>query len=161
MTDMSRRLEEPASPWSAFAGIFVPGAGHWLAGERTKAIALFVIIHVVVIGTLLGGAAVAPPVAPEPMFISGLSSSDPIGNAMRTMEQVAQGSNGISIWAAEFFGYDRPFDGTSGNAMVTNLLNLAGILNLLAVFYLFDEKRAEGKAFQQALAARAGKGKRA
>lgn len=161
MSDLTKRLEEPASPWGALAGIFVPGAGHWLAGERTKAIALFVIIHLAVIGTLLGGAAVSPPVAPEPMFTSGLSSADPIGNAMRTMEQVAQRSNGISVWAAEFFGYDRPFDGTSENAIVTNLMNLAGILNLLAVFYLFDQKRAEGKAFQLALAARAGKGKRA
>ncbi|MCC6263468.1 MAG: hypothetical protein IT169_07825 [Bryobacterales bacterium] len=160
MSDAVSRLEEPGSPWIAFAGIFVPGAGHWLAGERTKAIALFAIIHLAVIGTLLGGAAVAPPVPPEPMFIAGLSSSDPIGNAMRTMEQVAQRSNGVSVWAAQFFGYDAPFDGTSENSMVTNLLNLAGILNLLAVFYLFDEKRAEGKAFRLALAARAGKGKK-
>lgn len=160
MSDAAKRLEEPASPWVAFAGIFVPGAGHWLAGERARAIALFAIIHVAVIGTLLGGAAVAPPIAPEPSFIAGLSSSDPIGNAMRTMEQVAQRSNGLSIWAAEFFGYDAPFDGTSENSMVTNLLNLAGILNLLAVFYLFDAKRLEGKAFQLALAARAGKGKK-
>ena len=160
MSDATKRLEEPASPWVAFAGIFVPGAGHWLAGERTKAIAIFVIIHVAVLGTLLGGAAVAPPVAPEPMFIAGLSSSDPIGNLMRTMEQVAQKSNGFTMWAATFFGYDTPFDGTSENSMVTNLLNLAGILNLLAVFYLFDEKRAENKTFQQEVAARAGKGKR-
>lgn len=160
MSEMLKTLEEPSSPWSAFAGIVIPGAGHWLAGERTKAIALFAIINLAVIGTLLGGAAVAPPVAPEPMFIAGLSSADPIGNAMRTMEQIAQKSNGILFWGTEFFGYNTPFDGTSENSMVTNLLNLAGILNLLAVFYLFDEKRAESKAFKQALAARAGRGKK-
>lgn len=160
MSDLTKTLQEPPSPWNAFAGIFVPGAGHWLMGERDKAIALFVIIHVVVIGAFLGGAAVAPPVPPEPMFISGLSSSDPIGNTMRTLEQVAQRSNGVSVWATEFFGYSTPFDGTYGNASITNLLNVAGILNLLAVFYLFDEKRTMAKSFKEALAARAGKGKR-
>ncbi len=160
MSEMTKTLEEPVSAWGAFAGILIPGAGHWLANERKKAVALFVIINLAVIGTLLGGAAVAPPVAPEPMFIAGLSSADPIGNAMRTMERIAQKSNGLLFWGAEFFGYETPFDGTSENAMVTNLLNLAGILNLLAVFYLFDEKRAEARAFKQALIARAEKGKK-
>ena len=137
------------SPWSALLNIVIPGAGHWLHGERTKAIALFAIIHVIVIATLLAGAAVAPPQPPEPMFTGGLSQSDPIGNAMRTMEKVAQGSNGISVWATKFFGYDKPFDGGFQNTYVTNLLNLAGILNLLAAFFLFDQKRAEAKAAAQ------------
>lgn len=128
----------------------MPGAGHWLHGEKTKAIALFSIIHVMVICTLMAGAAVAPPQPPEPMFTGGLSQSDPIGNAMRTLEKVAQGSNGVSVWATKFFGYDTAFDGTFQNAYVTNLLNLAGILNLLAVFFLFDEKRMESKSAQAA-----------
>jgi hypothetical protein len=161
MSDMNKTLQEPSSPWSAFAGLLIPGAGHWLAGEKTKAMALFAIVHLVVLGTLLGGAATAPPVPPEPMFISGLSSSDPIGNAMRTMENVAQRSNGLAVWAAQFFGYARPFDGSFHNAFTTNLLNLIGILNLLAVFYLFDAKRVECKEFQKALAARSAKGKKA
>lgn len=148
---MNRITDEP-NPWLAFAGIVVPGAGHWLSGERDRAIAIFVLIHLIVLATLLGGAAVAPPIPPEPMFISGLSQSDPIGNTMRALERIAQGSTGISLWASKFFGYQNPFDGTFANTFFTNLLNLGGLLNLLASFYLFDRQRLVAKEFRQQLA---------
>lgn len=132
---------EPGNPWLALVGIALPGAGHWLLGERHKAIAIAVLVHAMVIGTLLSGAAVAPPVTPDPMFTSSLSQTDPIGSTMRLLESVAQRSNGIAVWGTLFFGYKQPFTGSFTNAYISNLLSLAGILNLLATFYLFDERR--------------------
>lgn len=149
---MNRTLEEP-NPWLALVGIVLPGAGHWLSGDRPRAIAIFALVHVVVVLALLGGAAVAPPIPPEPMFTSGLSQSDPIGNTMRALERIAQGSNGISVWATKFLGYNQPFDGTFPNTFYTNLLNLGGLLNLLACFYLFDRQRLLAKTFREQLAA--------
>lgn len=149
---MNRMMEEP-NPWLAFAGVLIPGAGHWLSGDRQRAVAVCLLVHLVVAVAFLGGAAVAPPIPPEPMFISGLSQSDPIGNTMRALERIAQGSNGISVWATKFFGYSQPFDGTFSNTFFTNLLNLGGLLNLLACFYLFDRQRQLSKAFREQLAA--------
>lgn len=148
---MTGLTQEP-NPWLAFAGIAIPGAGHWLSGDRQRAIAVFVLVHVVVLAALLGGAAVAPPVSPEPTFLYGLSQSDPIGNTMRALERIAQGSNGLAVWAAKFFGYRQPFDGTFGNTFFTNLLNLAGLLNLLATFFLFDRQRLAAKELAAAVA---------
>jgi hypothetical protein len=149
---MSQMIEEP-NPWLAFVGILVPGAGHWFSGDRQRALALFVSIHLVIIVAFLGGAAVAPPQPPEPIFTSGLSQSDPIGNTMRALERFAQGSNGLAVWATKFFGYQKPFDGTFANTFFTNLLNLGGLLNLLACFYLFDTKRTDARLYKEKLAA--------
>lgn len=148
---MNRAIEEP-NPWLAFAGIVVPGAGHFLSGDRTRAIAVFLLVHLLVALSLWNGAAVSPPIPPEPMAFAGISQSDPIGNIMRAMERVAQGANGLAIFAVKFFGYNQPFDGTFANTFFTNLLNLAGLLNLLACFYLFDSERNRAKLFREQLA---------
>lgn len=147
---MSRLKREP-TPWAAFAGIVIPGAGHWLVGDRNRAIAIFALVHAVVLIALLGGAAVTPPVPPEPSFLYGLSQSDPIGNTMRALERTFQNSNGLAVWVTKFFGYNRSFDGTFGNTFFTNLLSLAGLLNLLATFFLFDSERMAAKDLSAAL----------
>lgn len=148
---MTNLMEEP-NPWLAFAGIALPGAGHWLSGDRTRAIVVFALIHGLVLLAFLGGAAVAPPVPPEPYFTSGLSQSDPIGNTMRALERFAQGANGAAVWAVKFLGYNQPFDGTFANTFFTNLLNLGGLLNLLACFFLFDLKRHESALYRERVA---------
>jgi hypothetical protein len=148
---MSKFTREP-NPWAAFAGIAIPGAGHWIVGDRTRAVAIFALVHLVVLVALLGGAAVTPPVSPEPSFLYGLSQSDPIGNTMRALERTFQSANGLSVWAVKFFGYSRAFDGTFGNTFFTNLLSLAGLLNLLATFYLFDSERLASKELASAVA---------
>lgn len=142
---MIQQLVQEPNPWLALVGIAVPGAGHWLSGEKQKAIGIFLLIHLVVLVAILGGAAVAPPIPPEPAYAASLSQSDPIGSTMRTMERVAQSSSGISVWATKFMGYYRPFDGTFTNTFYTNLLSLAGLLNLLSAFYLFDKQRLIAK----------------
>jgi hypothetical protein len=149
---MNQAIEEP-NPWIAFAGILLPGAGHFLAGDRTRAIAIFALVHALVALAVLNGAAVAPPISPEPLAFSGIAQSDPIGNIMRTLERVAQGATGIALFVTKFFGYNQPFDGSFANTFFTNLLNLGGLLNLLAVFYLFDSERNRAKAYREHLAA--------
>lgn len=119
------------------AGLVVPGAAHWLTGERAKAaVYAGMVLTLFAAGVWLNGSTALPTEAE----LAGLDGTALLlfrgGAAVKTLA-------GLPYFALAAVGYAPTFLAGIANEYGTKLLTMAGLVNLLALadVYSAEEKK--------------------
>lgn len=116
------------------AGLFVPGAAHWMLGHRGKALVYGgMVLTLVATGAWMQGANTLPTAA-ELDGVDGTARLMFIGGAG------VKASAGLPYFALSFAGYSQSFLAGIFTEYGTKLLAMAGLVNLLALADAFTKE---------------------
>jgi hypothetical protein len=116
------------------AGFLLPGAAHWMRGQRTKAVIYgAMVLTLVAAGVSLNGANTMPAAA-ELKGVDGTARLMFLGGA--TVKAFA----GLPYFAPYLAGYSQSFLSGALHEYGTKLLAMAGLVNLLAVADAFTKE---------------------
>ncbi|MBY0505658.1 MAG: hypothetical protein K2X03_17220 [Bryobacteraceae bacterium] len=121
-------------PLALAAGLAMPGAAHWLTGQRGKAIVYAgMVLTLVTAGVLLQGSTAMPGEAE----LAGLDGTSRLmfwgGAALKSFA-------GLPYFALSLGGYAPTFLAGLANEYGTKLLTMAGLVNVLALADIIEGK---------------------
>jgi hypothetical protein len=138
------RLDRPNPALVGLAAWAVPGLGHWLLGQRTRAIILFVTILLTYwVGVLVGGVRY---------------TVDPAGNTLWFVAQLGIGPQVVALWLATARQAIPPAIPWPDSDIAIIYAGIAGLLNMLVILdavgkaageELLDEAAAQTSAQQR------------
>ena len=121
-------------PLALAAGLVIPGAAHWLTGQRAKA-ALYggMVLTLVIAGVSLNGSTAMP----SPAELAGL---DGTALLMFRAGAAVKALAGLPYLALSLFGYAPTFMAGIAHEYGTKLLTMAGLVNLLALADVYPQE---------------------
>lgn len=123
-------------PVALLAGLVVPGAAHWMLGQRGKAfIYSGMVLTLVAAGVWMQGANTMPNAA-ELDGVDGTARLMFLGGA------AVKALAGLPYFALSLAGYSQSFTAGIVNEYGTKLLAMAGLVNLLALADAFTKEKS-------------------
>ena len=122
-------------PLALVAGLALPGAAHWMFGQRAKAgIHAGMVFTLVAAGAWLQGANTLPSAA-EMQGVDGTARLMFLGGA------AVKACAGLPYFALSLAGYSQSFLSGILNEYGTKLLAMAGLVNILAIADAFAKEK--------------------